>query len=506
MCMFKDFKPGQVLLVLVFTLALSSCGQTQQDTNDRTEADASVNVNAKVPVTTSSEHARALYLEGRALFDDLHFLEAREKFGEAIAADPEFAMAYLMLANTAQTAAQFFSAVGSAEEYMSNASDGEQFFIRALIAAAENDQAAQLAELEGALAAYPDDERVHMAIGNFFNGQQDFANAVLHFEHATSINPEFATAFNSLGYAYRGSDNLESAKAAFARYVELIPDEANPYDSYAELLMEMGQYEESIRNYRKALEINPNFQSAYAGISVSESLRGNARAAQEVAAQMLSAARTPGEKQNAMFRSITAHLISGDFDDALAAAHEMFALAEADENHAAMGGAKDYTGDILLKMGDGKKALEYYESALAHRRMADINDANKEQAARNYLFKAALAAMVDDDQEAAAERTEKYVAAAAAKGTAFERRRVHELQGFFAMFNEDNETAAAEFAQANQLNPVVLYWSAVVNRDLGNTEKAIALADRAAYRNTLSANLPFFRNEALQLLDELAEM
>jgi tetratricopeptide (TPR) repeat protein len=157
---------------------------------------------------------------------------------------------------------------------------------------------------------------------------------VLHFGHASSINPEFATAFNSLGYAHRSNDNLEGAKEAFARYVELIPDEANPYDSYAELLMEMGRYEEAIRNYRKALEINPNFQTAYAGISISESLRGNAEAAQKVVAEMLAAARTPGQKQNAMFRSVTAHLISGDFEDALEAAEEMFALAEADENQA----------------------------------------------------------------------------------------------------------------------------------------------------------------------------
>jgi tetratricopeptide (TPR) repeat protein len=220
---------------------------------------------------------------------------------------------------------------------------------------------------------------------------------------------------------------------------------------------------------------------------------------------MLAAARTPGQKQNAMFRSVTAHLISGDFEDALEAAEEMFALAEADENHAAMGGVLEYTGDIMLKIGDGKKALELYQSALEHRRIADINDANKQQAERTNLFKSALAAMIDDDPQAAAERTAKYVAAAEARGTAFERRRVHELQGFLAMFNEDNEAAAAEFAQASQLNPVVLYWSAVVNRDLGNREKAAELADRAAHRNTLSANLPFFRNEALQLLDELAD-
>ena len=49
----------------------------------------------------------------------------------------------------------------------------------------------------------------------------------------------------------------------------------------------------------------------------------------------------------------------------------------------------------------------------------------------------------------------------------------------------------------------MLYYAATANAGLGNTEKAADLAMRAAYRNTLSPNLPFFRQEALALLAEL---
>ena len=47
---------------------------------------------------------------------------------------------------------------------------------------------------------YPKDERTHMQLANYYNGQQNFVEAVKHFGHATSINPNFANAFNSLGY------------------------------------------------------------------------------------------------------------------------------------------------------------------------------------------------------------------------------------------------------------------------------------------------------------------
>ena len=494
------------LILLCFTAcAVAACGPQEQATTEAVDEDAAAEMTRpdKVPVTTSSDEARAYYDEGLALADNLHFVEANAAFAKTVEADPGFAMGYLSLAQTSQSAAAFFKAVGQAEDNAANSSDGEQLYIRALIATAENDQAAQLDAIVSLLGMYPKDERTHMQLANYHNGQQNFADAIKHFGHATSINPNFAGAFNSLGYAYRSNDDLDGAKAAFARYVELIPDEANPYDSYAELLMEMGDYDESIENYRKALELDANFASAYAGISINESLKGNVEAAQAAAAEMLAAARNSGEQQGAMFRSVTSHLFAGNVDAAIAVSEERYAMAEADGNHSTMGTIRAYMGDIMLSSGDAAKATEYYDSALSHRRMAEINDANKAQAERAYKFKTAIAAMVDGDLETAASRVAEYTAAAEADGTAFERRRIHELNAFMGQGNEDNKTAAAEFAAANQLEPIVLYWAAVANRNLGNTEKAVDLANRAAYRNALSANLPFFRDEALALLEEL---
>ena len=56
------------------------------------------------------------------------------------------------------------------------------------------------------------------------------------------------------------------AEQAFKKYIELIPGDPNPYDSYAELLMKTGRFEESIKNYEKALSVDPNFIASYIGI------------------------------------------------------------------------------------------------------------------------------------------------------------------------------------------------------------------------------------------------
>ena len=490
------------LALCATAILLVACGK-QDDPAAEAPSDAAATTVAKVPLSTASEVARELYVQGQSLADDLHFVDANAAFAQAVEADPAFAMGYVMLAQTSQTATEFFDAVDKASEHAAHASEGEQLIIRAVVAASENDQAAQHDALTQLVAKFPQDERTHMRLGNYLNGQQDFAGAIEHYKHATSINSGFAGAYNALGYAYRSLEDFDSAKNAFAKYVELLPDEANPYDSYAELLMEMGDYEESIANYRKALEINSSFPSAYAGISINESLKGETELAQEAAEQGLAAARNFAERQGAMFRSVTSHLFAGNTEAAMEMSNTMLAEAEVKGNHAAMGGVLEYMGDIMLVAGEPAKAEEYYDSALEQRMQAGFNEANEAQAKRTHLFKTAIAAMIADDAETAATRTAEYIAAAEVHGTGFEKRRIHELSAFLAQYNEDLDAAAEHFDQASQLEPVVLYWSARTQAALGNTDRAIDLATRAANRNTLSANLPFFRSDALALLAEL---
>src|SRR5215218_5535415 len=71
----------------------------------------------KIPITTSSEEARALFLEGRDLLDKLRAKEAHDKYEAAVGKDPKFALAHLGLAQSATSAQEFFDAVTKAQEY-----------------------------------------------------------------------------------------------------------------------------------------------------------------------------------------------------------------------------------------------------------------------------------------------------------------------------------------------------------------------------------------------------
>jgi CubicO group peptidase (beta-lactamase class C family) len=67
---------------------------------------------------------------------------------------------------------------------------------------------------------------------------------------------------NDLGYALLAEEEIDMAIAALRHNVSLFPEEANPYDSLAEAYMIKGDREQAAEYYRKALEIDPTFESA----------------------------------------------------------------------------------------------------------------------------------------------------------------------------------------------------------------------------------------------------
>ena len=62
---------------------------------------------------------------------------------------------------------------------------------------------------------------------------------------------------NRLGYHYLSNDNVDYALAIFKINVDHFPKSSNVYDSYGEALLENGEKEKAIKNYKKSVELNP---------------------------------------------------------------------------------------------------------------------------------------------------------------------------------------------------------------------------------------------------------
>ncbi len=73
------------------------------------------------------------------------------------------------------------------------------------------------------------------------------------------IDPNYAAAYNFLGYLYLNQGRYEEAETAMRRYAFVAPDLANPHDSLGDVLSTVGRYEEAEAEYRTALAKDPSF-------------------------------------------------------------------------------------------------------------------------------------------------------------------------------------------------------------------------------------------------------
>jgi hypothetical protein len=173
---------------------------------------------SKIPVTTASDTAYDAFLMGRWLLDNLRVTDAHGYFLKAVEADPEFALAYFGLANTASTNQDFFDAFRRAVETSANASEGEQLVIGAFEDAVNGDPESQLAKLEALVALFPEDERAHNQLGNFlFFNQQNYERAITTYRRSIEVNPDFRSADGHLLYA-RTLESLGMLEEAVVEY------------------------------------------------------------------------------------------------------------------------------------------------------------------------------------------------------------------------------------------------------------------------------------------------
>ena len=490
------------LLVLLFsTVALLGCEQGEPNRANASAPSSTAAKDGKISITTSSEEARKEYLAGRDLQEKLRITDSIAHFDKAISLDPNFALAELNRANVSPTAKEFFEHLNKAVSLADKASDGERMLIQANEAGANANPTKQKEILDKLVAAYPNDERAHFNLGGYHFGQQEFPQAISHYKKATELAPDYSTAYNILGYAFRQNEQYGEAENAFKKYVELIPNDPNPYDSYAELLLKLGRFDEAITQYNKALSIQSNFINAHFGIAAALTYQGKSAEALAELQKMTDKARTDAERRTALFGNTVVDVDTGKFDQALAEVDKQYAIAQKGNDPGGMTGDLQLKGNILLEMGKADDALKAFEQALKTTADSSLSQQVKDNTARFHHVNLARVAIAKKDLATAKTETETFRKAAEAAKNANQLKQAHELLGRIALAEKNYDTAITEFGQANQQNPAVLYLQGQVYKGKGDEASAKASFTKAAKFNSLpQINYAFVRSKAAKEL------
>ena len=487
-------------ILLATTFVFYGCQTVEPNKTSAGAPDAAAKT-GKIAVTTSSEEARKEFLAGRDLSEKLRITDSIAHFDKAISLDPNFALAELNRANVSPTAKEFFEHLKKAVALADKASDGERMLIQANEAGANANPTKQKEILEKLVAAYPNDERAHFNLGGYYFGQQDYPQAISHYKKATELAPDYSTAFNILGYAYRQNEAYTDAENAFKKYIELIPNDPNPYDSYAELLLKMGRFDEAITQYNKALAIDSNFVNSHFGIAAALAYKGKASEAQAELQKMTQKARSDGERRTALFGQMVVAADSGKLDQALAELAKQYALGEKSSDAAAMAGDLQLRGNILLEMGKLDEAKQAYDQALKTTADSNLSKEIKDNTELFHHYNLARVAVAKKDLAVAKTETETFRKGAEAAKNANQLKQAHELAGRIALEEKNYDVAVTELMQANQQNPDVLYLLGHAYHGKGDAAKAKESFTKAAKFNSLPAlNYAFVRSKAEKAL------
>jgi tetratricopeptide (TPR) repeat protein len=263
----------------------------------------------------------------------------------------------------------------------------------------------------------------------------------------------------------------------------------------------MGRFDEAITQYNKALAIEPNFINSHFGIAAALTYKGNASEAQAELQKMTQKARTDGERRTALFGQMAVALDAGKFDQALAEVAKQYAVAEKNNDAAAMNGDLQLKGNILLEMGKYDDARKAFEQALRTITDSGLSQAVKDNAARFQHYNLARVAIAKKDLATAKSETETFRKGVEAAKNANQLKQAHELAGRIALEEKNYEVAIAELGQANQQNPDVLYLLGWAYQGKGDATKAKDNYRRAARFNSLpQLNYALVRRKAEKAL------
>jgi len=481
-----------IILALCATLLLGVLGCSQK-TEPR-----------KIPITTSSEEARKEFLEGRGIAEKLQIRNSLPHFDKAIALDSNFATAYLNRANSSFAAKDFFAYLEKAAVLSGGCSAGERLLILAARAGAYGKLVDQKLYLDSLLGLYPGDERVQFVCGGYYFGLQDYTHAIEHYQKAMQIAPEYTPVYNILGYAYRQVENYPEAEKTFKKYTELIPNDPNPYDSYAELLMKMGRFDESIDNYRKALAVDSLFVASRFGIAANYMYKGMYNKGAAELETLLKLARNDGERRTKYFTQVVLYVDAGKMNEALKELEQQYRIAEKNDDAAAMSGDMGVKANILLEMGKYRDALAAFETSVKIITASNLSKQVKDNAELFLHYNRAQTAIAQKDLKTAKKETEEFRAGAEANKNINQIRFAHELAGRIALLEKNADTAVKELLQSNQQNPYDLYRVALAYQMLGDKAKAKEFCTKAADFNGLPAlNYSFIRTKAKAMLSNL---
>ena len=269
-------------IVSALVLAVAACAVLPQSPEPGPLPD-------RMPITTSSPEARVLFDQGIVAWENLHIRQALQCWQAAIEKDPNFLLAHLYISERIPDPDQQALERKKVMGLMNSVTPDERLMAEWILERSRDNTIGSLAAMNELLGRYPRDKHLYWFAALFVGtSYHQWDRAAELAAQAVHVDPDFAGALNNLGYDYAFQGKFDQAFPVMQHYIEVLPQEPNPQDSYAEILRMAGRFDEAVEHYHAALKLEPNFGESLLGLADTFALMGQedkARAQYDIAIQ-----------------------------------------------------------------------------------------------------------------------------------------------------------------------------------------------------------------------------
>ncbi|WP_046744902.1 tetratricopeptide repeat protein [Kordia zhangzhouensis] len=216
------------------------------------------NESGVIPITTSSKEAKEHFEKARFLVQNGINGNPIEHYEKAIELDSSFVRMYNFISMYSPNDSIKRHNHELAKKYKNLSSKEEQLLIDATEYRLNHPNDKNEEKLFELSKLCPSDKYLHHTIC-FLLFRKNPSLAIIAGEQSVKLDNNYGSGYNILGYAYINNNELDKAEKAFDNFIRCEPNNGNPYDSKADLMLLLGKYKEALKLKQKAYELDSSF-------------------------------------------------------------------------------------------------------------------------------------------------------------------------------------------------------------------------------------------------------
>lgn len=461
-----------------------------------------------ISVITESAEARALFEQGQAALDRGNGPIANPLFKQAVEIDPDFAYAWLNIAGSGFSFADFGEASRKALAAAKGKNEAVELMAAINLSFVDNDGEKRLELVNALVQRFPGSPRALVAASGAYASLNQVEEARKVLNQAIALDPEFYVAHTALGFSYIFGQPTDPAKGQeslrAALDLDLLNDNAwsNLGDSYRAVK----NLEEARKAYTKATDLNDTNAIALVKKGHVNSFLGNYKEARRDYARSVEVAANPNKATFANFGAFT-HVHEGN---PASAAEELEGILEriskSDLTDAQKTGQRIFALSNMATIALHNEMFDVAESAIERLAVQLIKNAQSvgsdeqlsTQRANVASWQGRLAARRGDfalARQKAKENTELLEPVSNPRKL----EPYHNLMGLIALKEGNYAAAVAQYEQADHRNTMYIrYHLGLALAGAGEEERAKVVFTEVGLWNFNSVGFALMRKDALR--------